>query len=409
VVQVLANGRPARRLSRVLVHGAPTVQDVFPVNRDGQTVAAVVCEVGLIEHERQRRKSPVFRRAVDAFRRAAIQGELTGVGDLARLGEHDGPLVAEASGQIAYISSIAENLYRKLGYTRSLLRRNLAHVQTDESAFFEALETGRCVEKTTQEGAYIWQRWALPIPPDPLTGLLQRVGLRHGRLQSVLLVVRDVTEEREKQQELRIKSAMIQEIHHRVKNNLQTIAALLRLQARRTGSPEIGDMLRQTINRIMSIAVVHEFLSLDETSLVDVKELCQRILGEVAQGVLDPEKQVRFALEGPAVTLPAQQATSCALIINELLQNAVKHAFHGRAEGHVAVELRDEKEALVIVIWDDGRGVGPGFDRRHEGSLGLQIVRTLVRDDLKGEFEIRNREDGGVRATVTFPKVRRLA
>src|SRR5205823_1703826 len=91
VARPFADGRPARKLSRVLVQGAPTVQDVFPVYRNGETVAVVAFEVGVIEHERQRRKSPVFRRAVGLFRDAVLRGEAVGVGDLPRLGEHDGP------------------------------------------------------------------------------------------------------------------------------------------------------------------------------------------------------------------------------------------------------------------------------------------------------------------------------
>ena len=409
VIRVLHTGRPARRLKRVLVNGVPTVQDVFPVRRDDQIFGAVVCEAGLIEHERQRRKSPVFRRALERLRTAALQGEIVGAAGLARLSERDGPLVIDAHGHITYISSVAESYYRKLGYTRSLMHRNVAHLQTDESAFFEALESGSCVEKTVHEGPLIWNRWAIPLPLDNASGWLRYLGLTPGRLDAVLMLVRDVTDERQKEQELRIKSAMIQEIHHRVKNNLQTIASLLRLQARRTGSPEVGDILRQTINRILSIALVHEFLSHDESSVIDVKEVCARILSEVTQGILDPEKRIRFAVEGQDLPLPAQQATSCALIVNELLQNAVKHAFVGRSEGQVVLHLRDLGEGLQIEIVDDGRGVGPGFDHRHQGSLGLQIVRTLVREDLRGEFEIANNPERGVRATITFPKTQRKA
>jgi two-component system, sensor histidine kinase PdtaS len=403
VMRAFLSGRPARKLSRVLVHGAPTVQDAFPVHRGDETVAVVAFEVGVIEHERQRRKSPVFLRAVSRFRDATLRGQAVGVGELPRLGEHDGPIVVDSSGTSPSTSSIAENLYRKLGYTQSLLGRNVAHLQTDESIFFEALETGSCLSKAGQEGPFTWMRWALPLPGEP-QGLLRRMGLRSGRLEAVLVNIRDVTEERRKEQELRIKSAMIQEIHHRVKNNLQTIASLLRLQARRTGSPEVGDMLRETINRILSIAVVHEFLSHDESSIIDVREVCQRIQAEVSQGILDPEKQIRFLVEGPELPLPAQQATSCALIVNELLQNAVRHAFTGRANGRVTVHLADEGDDLKIDIVDDGRGVEAGFDYRREGSLGLQIVRTLVRDDLRGHFQIVNMADGGARATVRFPK-----
>jgi two-component sensor histidine kinase len=403
VIRVLASGRPARRLSRVLVHGAPTVQDVFPIIREGVCVAAVVFEVGLIEHERQRKKSPVLRRALEQLRQAALAGRVVGAHALGRLGEHDGPLVVDPSGHVTYISSVAEHLYRKLGYTQSLIRRNVINLQTDESIFYEAIESGACVEKTVQEAEYIWTRWAFPIPSDPSPPWFRRVASRPGGVEAVLLVVRDVTAERLKEEQLRIKSAMIQEIHHRVKNNLQTIASLLRIQARRAESPEVGEILRETINRILSIAVVHESLSHDESSIIDVREVTQRIVAEVTQGILDPEKRVRISIRGTDFPLPAQQATSCALIVNELLQNAVKHAFRGRVEGEVVVELCNGSDEMRIEIVDDGRGVEPGFDYRREGSLGLQIVRTLVRDDLKGEFRIRDNAGGGVRATITFP------
>lgn len=406
IARVISTGRPARRLSRMLWHGVPTVQDVFPVRHAGVAVAALVCDTGLIEHERGRRKSPIYRRAVDRVRSAALDGELLDVASLARLGERDGPLVVDAHGTIVYISSLAESYYRKLGYTQSLLGRAVEDLKTDESLVHEALERGTCLERTSAEGPYVWTRWAIPFRSEQ-AGWMRHLGLASGRRDAVLLFVRDITEERLKEQELQIRATMIQEIHHRVKNNLQTIASLLRLQARRTGSPEIGDVLRQTINRILSIALVHEFLSHKEGSIIDVKEVCVRILNEVTQGILDPEKRIRFSVEGPNVSLPAQQATSCALIVNELLQNAVKHAFVGRTEGRVVVQLRDLGEACQVEIVDDGRGVGPGFDTRHEGSLGLQIVRTLVREDLRGEFQIASVDRQGVRATITFPKVQR--
>jgi two-component sensor histidine kinase len=406
VLRVLASGNPARRLSRILLHDTPTVQDVFPVIRDGACVAAVVFEMGVIEHERQRRKSQVFRRAIDQLRNAALAGRLPGIRGLRRLGEHDGPLVVDAHGQITYISTIAEHLYRKVGSTQTLLHRNISSLHTDESIFYEALESGACVEKTVQEGQYIFGRWAFPLPSEPRPFWLPRPK-QLGQADSVLLVVRDVTAERLKEQELKIKSAMIQEIHHRVKNNLQTIASLLRIQARRAESPEVGEILRETINRILSIAVVHESLSHDESSIIDVKEVCHRIIAEVTQGILDPDKRIRFSIRGTDFPLPAQQATSCALIVNELLQNAVKHAFRGRSEGEVVVDLVNGEDEMRIEIVDDGLGVEPGFDYRREGSLGLQIVRTLVREDLKGDFSIQTNGEGGVRATIAFPKTGR--
>jgi len=234
-------------------------------------------------------------------------------------------------------------------------------------------------------------------------------GLLHGPrgTAGAIVLIEDITEEQRKEQALRIKSALIREIHHRVKNNLQTIAALLRMQARRTGSPEVLDMLKQSINRILSIALVHEFLSKEESpeesSFISIREVTQRILSEVTQGILDPDKNIRILLEGDDFRLPPQQATSCALVINELLQNAVEHGFDVKNEGTIQVTLHDQVDQLVIEVLDNGQGLPHGFDIERDGSLGLQIVQTLVREDLKGQFALHS--SNGVHARVTFPRL----
>jgi two-component system, sensor histidine kinase PdtaS len=410
VFRVLAGMRPVRRLNRALKHGVPTLQDVWPVEVGGRIIAALSIETGILEIERQERRSLVYRRAVDQVRRMMLRGQLEGCNNISHLSEHDGPMIVDNRGTILYVSSVAENLYRKLGYTQSLLRRNLTNLQTDESVFFKAVESGGCVEQLVQEGNLIWIKRAIPLVAQARAGWLQMIRRDAEELDGVIVFIQDITGEQRREQELKIKSALIQEIHHRVKNNLQTIAALLRLQARRTTSPEIGDVLRQTTNRILSIAVVHEYLSHEEENVINVRDMCQRIITEVTQGILDPEKTIRFALDGPDLHLPAQQATSCALIINELLQNSVKHAFSQKNEGRVEVHLRDDGDQLAIEIADDGQGLSPEYAKRAEKSLGLQIVSTLVREDLKGHFEISRPEgESGTRAVVTFPKVHRQA
>ncbi len=120
-------------------------------------------------------------------------------------------------------------------------------------------------------------------------------------------------------------------------------------------------------------------------------------------GVLDHSRPITLSLEGlRTFSLPAQQATSCALIINELVQNAVEHAFVGLAGGSIVVRLAEQDDSLYIEIEDDGRGLPHDFDPDSQGGLGLQIVRSLVREDLKGQFELANGQ--GVRAVVSFPK-----
>jgi two-component sensor histidine kinase len=167
------------------------------------------------------------------------------------------------------------------------------------------------------------------------------------------------------------------------------------------------EIIQQSINRILSIAVVHEFLSQDEATIVDLMDVCQRIVHEASRSILDPDKRISFSLVGTPVFLPAQQATSCALIINELLQNAIEHGFGEKNEGAIAVCLEDSGNRLTIEVVDNGDGLAPGFDIAKSGSLGLQIVQTLVKEDLKGEFSMFS--DKGVKAIVSFPKVQRRA
>ncbi|MHB1415722.1 MAG: sensor histidine kinase, partial [Chloroflexota bacterium] len=356
-----------------------------------------------------RRKSVVFRNAVAQVRHMIIAGRLDGAANISALGEHDASFIIDGNGEILYISSIAENLYRKLGYAQSLLHKRIEELHTNESVFFKALETGGCVEEMVQEGEYTLVKRAIPLVASNHSSwrnskVLAKVRRLPQEIDGAIIVIQDVTEERQKEQELKIKSAMIQEIHHRVKNNLQTIAALLRLQVRRTGSVEVADILQQTIHRILSIAVVHEFLSYDESSIVNLREVTQRIVNEVTQGILDPGKQYRFVFEGQDVYLPAQHATSCALIVNELLQNAVEHGFANRSEGLVRIHLQERGDEYRLEIVDNGKGFRPDFDAVRDGALGLQIVRTLVREDLRGQFELTPLEGGGVRASLAFSK-----
>ena len=401
VWQLAHTGRWRGGENGLLVRGAPAVQEVFPVVHRGRLVAVLSAEINVLEHDRMRRKDPALRRALTAVRQLALEGRLRGGERLGRLGEHDGLLVVDARGHIQYISTVAENQYRRLGYSESLLHSQLSELDTNEYMCFKAMEQGVCLEQRIEEQDQIWIKRVVPLPPAaPGRWLLRRRGTDE-QPAGALIAIQDITEEVRKEQELKIKSAMVQEIHHRVKNNLQTIASLLRMQARRS-TPDVAEALRQSVNRILSIAVVHEFLSHDEATVINVHEVCYRILTEVTQGILDPEKNISLGLEGHNYYLATQQATSCALIVNELLQNALEHGYANRAEGTIQVVLRDTPDSMLIEIQDDGEGLPPGFDLRGQSSLGLQIVQTLVRDDLKGEFELRN--GNGVTAVIAFPR-----
>src|SRR4030088_2478852 len=405
VFRVLFDGRTRNQVTSTVIRGAPVLQEVFAIrNQRGEIVGALRSEMLLIEHERQRKRDVRFRRAIARARELIIAGRLLGGERLGRLGVHDGIMVIDSAGRIEYLSAPAEYLYRRLGYADNLVKTQLQELETNEYICFKAMERGVCLEQRVQEHDLVWIKRVVPlVSGDDRRWPSRLIARGRGVPTGAVVAIEDVTDELQKQQELKIKTAMIQEIHHRVKNNLQTIAALLRLQARRTGNPEVADQLRESIGRIISIAVVHEFLSHEETSVINIHEVSNRILAEVRNGVLDHSRPITLTLEGMRnFTLPAQQATSCALIINELVQNAVEHAFVGLPGGSIVVRLAEQDDSLYIEIQDDGRGLPHDFDYTSQGGLGLQIVRSLVREDLKGQFELANGQ--GVRAIVSFPK-----
>jgi two-component sensor histidine kinase len=385
---------------------APIVQETHPIRAsDGRVIAAICIETNLIERERHRRRSKVFQKALKQFQETVLTGNLLGAEQLTSFAEHDGVVVVDTQHRIQYISGIATSLYRKLGYAGDLLKYRIEDLELDDHGLvLEAMEQGRCLEAETQVGDLVWVKKALPFfsPGRRVRRLLGRAGTAW-RLEGVLLTVRDETEARRQEEELRVKVAMIQEIHHRVKNNMQTIASLLRLQSRRAESVEVRRALQEGINRILSVAVIHEFLAHQEARVINIRDVSQRIINQVREGVLDREKGIRLDLRGPNIYLPTQPATVCALVINELLQNALEHGYEREEGGAVTVNLRDDGEQITISVDDDGVGLPEEFDLAQTSSLGLQIVKALAEGDLKGSFELYGR-DKGVSAVVTFPK-----
>ena len=229
-----------------------------------------------------------------------------------------------------------------------------------------------------------------------------------GQRTGALVLVRDVTELRRRERELLTKEATIREIHHRVKNNLQTVAALLRLQARRLQAPEARAALQEAVRRVGSIAIVHETLSHAPEEIVDFDDIADRV-AMMAGEVSSPEVRVTPKITGQFGMLPATVATPLALVLTELLQNALQHGFGPahRPPGGDAGSSRWSRprapELLTVTVTDSGAGLPPGFDLENTTSLGLQIVRTLVEGELGGQISLRPRPGGGTIAVVDLP------
>lgn len=219
-----------------------------------------------------------------------------------------------------------------------------------------------------------------------------------------LVLLRDVTELRRRERELITKDATIREIHHRVKNNLQTVAALLRLQARRMDSDRGREALNEAVRRVGSIAIVHETLSQNLDERVEFDEIADRVIAMVAE--ISPGK-VTCRRNGRFGILDAEVATPLSMVLTEVLQNALEHAFTQGEQGTVEVSaVRGETRTdarLLITVQDDGRGLPEGFDPQRAGNLGLQIVRTLVEGELGGSFDMLPGAERGTKVVLDIP------
>lgn len=298
-----------------------------------------------------------------------------------------GVVIADNKNRITYVNLSAKRIYRALGINH-LLGARLPDREISAMLHRETIDSSRPFEKEIQIGDMI---------------LLQRdIKLEEaGVLQRRILLLADVTEVRKKEREIKIKTAVIQEIHHRVKNNLQTIASLLRLQGRRSSSPEVKAALQESTNRILSMAVAHEFLSQHDREEINVNEVTRGIIERVVPNMVEQDFQLTSKIEGPEVVLPSKNASNLAVIINELILNSIEHGFVGRNHGVIGLRTAIYEKEYIIELYDDGIGLPDNFNMKQAKSLGLQIIKTLVQDDIGGSIEFKN--DHGTHCILHIP------
>ena len=205
------------------------------------------------------------------------------------------------------------------------------------------------------------------------------------------MLLRDVSELRRRDRLLLTKDATIREIHHRVKNNLQTISSLLRLQVRRLKSEEAISAITESVRRIRTIALVHETLSREAGEDISFIEIVRPLLRLVEEGLQSADRPVKFSVIGDGGRLPATIATPLSVVILELLQNAVDHGFpEGSKGGSVLVTLGQSDDGqLNVRVINNGRGLKSDFEMAKVTGLGLSIVRTLVTTELAGTIQMR--------------------
>jgi len=294
----------------------------------------------------------------------------------------DGAVVLDADCRVRYLSPNATSALHRVGISANAVGQTLAELGVIDSSVRQAFERAEpVIEEFDQRADVTFLARCMPI-----------LGEENGEhvVDGALLLLRDVSELRRRDRLILSKDATIREIHHRVKNNLQTISSLLRLQARRLESPEAKAAVAESVRRIRTIALVHETLSREPGDDVAFIEVVRPLLRLVEESLQSPDRPVRFTVVGDGGRLAATVVTPLSVVLTELLQNAVDHGFpEGEGGGNVVVHLLVEDGELHISVTDDGQGLPSDFDLSAATGLGLSIVRTLVTTELAGSIEMR--------------------
>jgi two-component sensor histidine kinase len=395
------DGRIAREGDPEWRDDVPVRVEAIPVRRDGRIIAVVARNTNLHGVRTPSRLELSYLQTASELTQMIAHGHFPYAGqrsdhaDSPRVG--DGYVRVDAAGIVTYASPNAMSVYRKLGLTTDLAGEHLASVtrrlvpaalRADEESISAVL--GGRMPRDTEVGNQLGTVIVRSIPLRPT-----------GEHTGAVILLRDVTDLRSRDRELVTKDATIREIHHRVKNNLQTVAALLRLQARRIESASGRSALDEAVRRVGAIAVVHETLSQTYEEEVEFDAVADQLLALVSE-VGGHGGGVRLRRSGSFRTVGSEVATPLAMILTEVLQNAMEHAFADGRAGAVEVDVHHDGDSLEVRVADDGIGLPAGFDPVASSSLGLSIVRTLV-GELGGSMQIGPGSARGTVVALTFP------
>jgi two-component sensor histidine kinase len=306
----------------------------------------------------------------------------------------DGLIRLDVDGMVTFASPNGLSAFNRMGFASELEGESLAEVTT------ELLKGKVSVDESLPLVVTGRAPWRTDIEARGVTVSLRAIPIRdHGERIGAIVLCRDVSELRHQERELITKDATIREIHHRVKNNLQTVASLLRIQARRSHSDEARESLNQAMRRVAAIAVVHDTLSEGLSQSVDFDVVFDRVLKLIAEVASTHNTKVHPKFSGSFGALPSEYATPLSLAVTELVTNAVEHGLAGR-EGDVEITALRTDETLSVQVRDNGSGLPEG---KVGSGLGTQIVRTLIQGELGGTIDWHTMMGSGTEVTIEIP------
>jgi two-component sensor histidine kinase len=386
--------KPTNRRARVMC---------IPITHDGVVVGVLSREL-VPDFAERRDPGELERTYLQTFHQLArmiASGAFPFVGhdvdmdEVPRVG--DGLLVVDREARIQYASPNALSTLHRIGIVGNVAGRRLGDLGIEQPIIRQAMKSFGPITAEVERNDTAVQVLAMPLIDREIS-------------KGAVVLLRDITELRLRDRLLVAKDATIREIHHRVKNNLQTISSLLRVQGRRLESVEAKLAIDESVRRIRAIALVHETLASESSDDVSLAEVASMLARTVQDSFTSPERPIRFEVHGDAGLVPSDVVTRLAVVLNELLQNTVDHAFpddlpfvDGRV-GLVEILLSRDAEHIRMMVRDDGVGVPDDFDSSSQGGLGVSIIRALATSELGGEIVMRRRSDSaGSEVLVEVP------
>jgi two-component system, sensor histidine kinase PdtaS len=389
VLYTLRTGQPVFHNRAITQEGKTVEQSVVPIKGiNDNVIGTLIMEKDISEQLQRQRKLEALSEATEALSEILISAS------------ESHPIIPEVieeslffiekDSKILYSNSAASNMIQELGMGECIAGDYLVQYFPEIKEILHSSEELLVKEIKFYSNVFKVKKIQLGQSDRP---------------NGTFIIFKNITELREKERELIVKSVAIREIHHRVKNNLQTVASLLRLQMRR-GLPEESKVhFVESLNRISSIASVYEIIlansSVDD---VDLYSLIEKI-GNMLVSETEEQKKISITYSGPQLMIKSNKAVSMALILNELIQNCMKHAFKTMNEGEIDVVFQRKEENLEVQVIDNGSGLSPDY----KSSLGLDIVQMMIEHDLSGHFQIERTQTSGTAALVKFPLEREEA
>ncbi|MGK0466138.1 sensor histidine kinase [Clostridium sp.] len=369
VLRTLDLGIVTKDLKALTQENMNVRQTVSPIENKGKIIGVLIVEKDITEKLNKNKHIEMLTESYEQ-----LTNTLVSITDPENsITDHldEAVIIFDEEGVVRFKNRTADILYKKLGYKDNLIGMDYDNITLDGVNFKEIISTPQRNECEVHLGKLFFH--------------VKRVILTDKNLKLVTMI-KDITIMKEKEKELILKSVVIKEIHHRVKNNLQTIASLLRLQSRRSDNHQTKDALNESMNRILSIAYTHELLSQGGLDEVSIQEVITNIKNNAIRYFNEVNNNIEVNIIGDNFKISSDKATSIALVVNELLQNSMQYAFVDKPFGNIDLIIEKSKIYSTIAVIDNG--IGYDINNVRQNSLGLSIVNSIVKDKLNGNINI---------------------